>query len=267
MKKLFIILCIIVSSYSQGSELSYARTQTSSSYSNKYKLSYSIDSENKIGLTIKSSRDTSGISDDSASYYKFSYRYKFEDASAVNFDVKRSDEFYFYKGQTWGLRYSQPIDDWTFDGGFTGASYTYEPQNTESLQQLNLTLGSEYHFDQGLNAGLEVNVSGYAGRGVQTRDVLSGNSSSTTDISQFISNQNKSSVTLFGEYEWDRLTIGCSYDIGTALIGDTKVTTTEIYVDTELIENITLSASFSRGRTDTSTNPTDTVGFGIGYAF
>lgn len=275
-KKLFILLGLI-SGTARASEVSYTRSQSSSSYSDRLKATYSFESGNKLGLSYKQSKDTSGASDDKSSTLKGSFKYKLESGTSFTAGISVVDDSYFYEGQSVSLKASIPVLETEFSKdsklktklnlGFEFGDRRYSKITGESFSQRIFSAGVDQDLPYGFSTGVDFSSSNYLATGPQTTKALNGQTVTTTDISNYASSLGSTSGSVYLEFSSSDYTVGVSGSVDNDYIGGGKSTSTELYGEIVMLQDFSLSLSYSKGRTQGSTTTTDTSSVGLGYSF
>lgn len=267
---LFISVLLVLStgSFVNATELSYARSASSSSISNKFKVGHDFRSSSKVALSLGQAVDQTGAEDTGSSSTKLSYRYKAENKNTFLVDLKSGNEFYFYDSQ--GVAFKAGIsvlEKSKLNLGYAINEYKYSKIDSESLTQKTFSIGLDHAVSDEVSLGYELSSSSYSSRGSQTIVALNGESVSSSDINSYVSALSSRTSSFFIDFSQDEFVVGIGLGIDTPLIGTARTTSTEIYTDLSLSENWTLSLSYSRGRTIQSSTVTNTLSAGVMYAF
>lgn len=255
-----------------ASEIGYVRSQSSTSISDKYKLTYNFNRQHKTGVSYRTSRDATGVSSEVLSALKLSYRYKTESTNN-NYacEYKKSTESYSFDGQSLSLKAN-------FDLGFSrlptklnlsieGAEKKYSKSLNETLLQRMVSIGFDQELTTTLNWGVDYSGNYYSAKGEQISSALLGDAVSDTNISSYVSSLSLNAFSTYLEYSADAFTLGASYSVDSSLIGGRKTSTTEIYGDITFFNDWSLSLSFLRGRQEDTASISDSVSAGVSYSF
>jgi hypothetical protein len=273
------IFLFMMASRAFAFDASYFRSQSTSSQSNKFQIAERFFSDHRIALTYSASKDTSGtLADDSAGYFKFAYRYKFNEDLAFGFDGKSFDDYYNYNGTGFGAKISYRIWKWEIDSEsdiFTRIHLRTENQNktygklrNEDITMRSISIGIEQDLPAGFLVGFEGSGINYDSQGAVSKSALANQTTAVADINTYTSYFSKTSNLIYGEYSQDDLSIGISRTSEiAALSSGSNYVSLEYYLDLTLLENYTISFSLTQGRSESSNLPSNTWGFGVSGSF
>lgn len=261
-----------------AAEVGYVRTQSSSSFADKYKAAHKIGNS-RVSASYRLAKDTTGkVVDDTTSTTRFGYKYRFEDETTLFTEYRLIDDSYFFEGQGLNGKGSKIIfrssDDpkaalkTRLNLGFDLYDKRYSKNSSEKLSGTVLTIGFDQEVIRFVNFGFDYSQSTYSGTSSQVQSVLDGQTVSTADVSNFVNGLTKSSALVFLEASIDPFYIGGSYseEYPKTSIG-AKYSSIDIYGDYYLDDHLTLSAGISRGKTDGYSTVSDSYTLGINYQF
>ncbi len=267
-KLLFLIFLATWTGQAWSSEVSYTYSQSNLSESNKYKLSYNFDRQNKIGLSYRSSQDSTGAVDNFSSTFKFNYRYRTESYTTYSLDVKKTDESYFYEGVGAVLKLGlQVTPSGRINFNFEGNQKNYTLLAGEVLFQTGYLIGYDHDLSESWSVGVDYSGNYYSGGGGQSSNALRQQTITTTDISTYINYLIANSISFFVDYNSDKYSVGMNYSVDTSVFGNRKFNSTEIYGEYSFTPDWMLSLSYTQGKSDGSLTSTDTVGIGLSNHF
>lgn len=109
--KFFFIGCLLFLNTSRGYafDVGVSSSQSTAIKSQKIKFSHSFNKKNKVSLSLKTSTDIQATDDAKSSQVKLGYRYKFDNDLSFSPYFKKSDEFYNFTSQGFGIDLSYPI--------------------------------------------------------------------------------------------------------------------------------------------------------------
>jgi hypothetical protein len=251
-----------------GADLGYTRSESASSMSDKFKISYSFDRQNRLGLSYKSSKDKTGSVDDKSSSLKLNYRYRFESSHTMSFDYKKTDESYFYEGQAYALKSKINIIPGTkLSLSLEGGEKAYTKSANENIFQLGYSVGVDQDILTNYTVGIEYSGSSFSSNNSQSKSALKNQVISNANISSYVSYLTANSISCYLEYNVDLFTLGGSYSLDSYLLSGSKVVSTEVYGDLNLSPDWTVSVSYTQGVSEGSTTATQTVAVGLSYYY
>lgn len=290
MKYFFFGVALIATTLCFGLDLSYSGSKSSSTTSGKLTLSHKIPDQHRFSIAYGRTTDTTNtLLDPNANSIKLGYGYKFETSGlAIRISGKKTNEFYFYEGSGADIKLSLPIFEIDYDEEnslqttvsfkMEGLQKSYTKISAEKFNSLGFTLGVEQDILPSVTVGLDTTTYFYSGTGVATtkaflgqtvlvNDVPSGQSDATTDIPNIINSTAKNVLAPYLEYSGENFSIGTSYSITTAQVnGQATYNSMEIFADYIFADLVTVSISWSRGRSEGSTTNSDSTGFGISWS-
>lgn len=219
-----------------ASEIGYVRSQSSTSISDKYKLSYKFNRQHKTGLSYRTSRDATGASSEILSALKLSYRYIAESTNnSYACEYKKSIESYSFEGQSLTLKANVDLGfsslPTKLNLSIEGVEKKYSKSFNEALLQRAVSIGFDQEITTALNWGVDYSGSYYSAKGQQIGSALLGDVVSDSNISSYVSSLSLNALSTYFEYSADAFTLGASYSVDHSLIGGRKTSTTEIYGD------------------------------------
>ncbi len=279
MKIILFNILIILTSGAQALDVGFSRSSSSSSTSSSIKASHRFNEFHKLTLAYSQSKDTSGtVADDSASSIKASYRHKATDEMTLNLDLKSYDDFYFYDGFNGAGKISYKVFNIETENEETlnttlNCKYEISRKNYSQLQSevifgRALSLGADQDFPFGISAGFDLSSYSYDTVGTLSRQALDNKTTANSDINTYTSYFPQRSVSVFAELNQDKFSVGFSQTTDTPLLSSgTSYTSTELFLDFSLTQDLSLSVSTTQGRSGGSSSTSRTTSFGFSAGF
>lgn len=285
-----------------GSEVSYTRTQSSSSKGNKLRIGYGVSPNHKLGISYsKTDVETTSTNDKLSSMAKATYRYKASSNLNISGDLNKSDESYFFEGQGGSLQFSYLFytyksnssfskakpenveDDYTEyveDFGFSLDSRvslsfetnqkTYTQGSRESLFSRSFGVGLEQDLSSNLLIGIDFRGTQYtAERGQLQRAIESKSSQIASDITSYVSSLTRSSSIVYLDFFTDSYSLGLNYSVDIPLLAsEAKYTSSGVNADFEITKSWSVSLDLTSGKSqETNSTSTTTSKIGLQYKF
>jgi hypothetical protein len=252
-----------------GSEVGFSQTRSSAAIANRVKLGLALGVSHKLSFVARRTVSLADVDDRDASSFRLGYRYRFEGGSHFSFDLRRSDESYFYESSGGSLRFSWALLESTrVTFAVDGSRRSYMPSESEQFLQSATSFGVEQDLGESFVVGVVSDRQFYAATSGQTRRALQGQTVLNTDIGTYVGTLLSGSIAGFVEYTpWDWLSFGLGHSVDSYAYRSGQTATSEIFVDTQIIPSLTLGLYFSRGRSDFSTELSDSYGGGVIYGF
>ncbi len=261
-------MATIFSHQSLGAEIGYSRSQGSTLVSNKISAKQKINNA-KISVSVSSSKDSSTtVVDDSSSYIKLGYKYKFTNSDSLGVDIKKSDDFYYYDSFGGAVKYSTHFKNTKLNYKMDSYTRTYSKDKSEYFNASSAMVGIDQDFAKYFTAGVDYTKYFYSSQGAQTEQAFKDQIGQTADITNTVSGVIDNTISGYVEANFFDLTLGLSYGTDVPkLPSSNRSNSTEIYADWQCLDQLDLNVSFSRGRTEDSASNSDTTLIGVGYSF
>lgn len=276
--KIFLLL-IFVSFQSFGSDVSFTHSQSDSSSGNSVSISGKVINDLKMGISAGSTKDTSGVTDDNSSYFKIYSKFKIDSEKSIQLDYKKSDESYFFEGQSITGKYIlkfQDFDSSELNLAMNNKVYlkvelgkkSYSLDTTESLSYRKISASYDRDFQNGISSGFDISSTSYIGTGTEIKNYLNTQTTSNSDVSSYLDLLAKSSFSAFIEKIFsDTFTLGFSFSRDLPLLtSGTQSDGAEIYIDYQIIEDLSINVSLTKSAINTS-SPTAATSLGLLYSF
>lgn len=253
---------------SLGVEVNYSRSQGSTLVTSKVSAKQKFDNS-RVSVAASSSKDSStSVNDDSSSYVKIGYKYKFTNSDSFAVDIKKSDDFYYYDSFGGAVKYSTHFKNTKLNFKLDSYTRTYSKDKSEGFNANSAMIGFDQDFAKYFTVGADYAKYFYSSRGTQTSQAFKDQSVQSSDITNTISGLVDNTISVYIETNITDFTFGVSYGTDTPkLPSSNRSNTTEVYADWQCLDQLDLNLSFSRGRTEDSTANSDTTSIGIGYSF
>ena len=233
----------------------------------------------KLSLSYSESKDTTGQLTDSSAYSnKLAYRYRISEDLSLSADAKTFDDYYNYNGLGFSFKSSYKmfsIDFHENDKLSSIITFKFEQQNKNYTKQAkeqflmqNFSIRLDQDLPSELAVGAEISASNYSTSGVLSTLALNNQSTGNTDIDAYSSYFVSVSKSINAEVSFKDVTVGAAYSTDSALLSTgTNSSTLEAYSDFTFADDYTLSASYSRGRSEGSLTVSNTWGLGLHIVF
>ena len=249
-------------------EAGYGLARSPFSISHRLQLAYAPNGTHKISLIGRRAKSQMTVDDPNTSSLRGVYRYHFASGAQLGVDLKLSDEAYFYKGGSMGLRALFPVllSTRISLAGQVGRR-TYSLKAGEVLQQSSMEIGVEQGLGDRVGVGISYESHGYQGDGSQTRLALQGGTPSNADVSSYTALLFGSSTTVFVDYVDESWSAGLSFAKDNYALVTGSILTWEVFGELSLTPHWSLSLFVARGTNDYNSTITDSLGAAVACTY
>ena len=259
-------------------ELSLGNSLSSTSRTQTLSFSHRFLENQKVNLSMSSSKDTSIVTDGSASSVKGNYSYRFSDSGlSLKLGAKKSNDYYFYESLGSDVKFSLPVYEMEREAQSSlttrlifmvdSQSKQYLKLSNESFFQNSINFGVEQDLTTEWSVGLDSTFYFYSTNSKETTAAFQAKTTPFTDISDYVNQTSKTALGIDVEYAIDDFSAGLTLTKSIPQVaGQSSFTSFDIFIEHAFFETFTANLNFSRGRTEGSSTTSDSWGFGFGWS-